>query len=113
MSDLSLSYNILLIVILLLLSAFFCVAEGSLFSLEKHHIDKLLKEGKKSSLLIQRLLKDPFRLIITILFADEVVNVAYTTIIGLTVSSVLTGYPQTYITLISIAVASPSLLLLC
>lgn len=112
MSDLSLSYNILLIVILLLLSAFFCVAEGSLFSLEKHHIDKLLKEGKKSSLLIQRLLKDPFRLIITILFADEVVNVAYTTIIGLTVSSFLTGYPQTYITLISIAVASPSLLLL-
>lgn len=112
MSDLSLSYNIFLIVILLLLSAFFCVAEGSLFSLEKHHIDKLLKEGKKSSLLIQRLLKDPFRLIITILFADEVVNVAYTSIIGLTVSSFLTGYPQTYITLISIAVASPSLLLL-
>lgn len=112
MSELSLSYNIFLIIILLLLSGFFCVAEGSLFSLEKHHIDKLLKEGKKSSVLIQKLLKDPFRLIITILFADEVVNVAYSSLIGLTVSGFLLGYPQTYITVISIAIASPSLLLL-
>ncbi|NIS10345.1 MAG: HlyC/CorC family transporter [Candidatus Dadabacteria bacterium] len=112
MEDISLSYNIFLIVILLLLSGFFCIAEGSLFSLEKHHIDKLLKEGKKSSVLIQRLLKDPFKLIITILFADEVVNVAYSSVIGLTVGSMLHGYPETYITLISIAIASPSLLLL-
>lgn len=112
MEDISLSYNIFLIIILLLLSGFFCVAEGSLFSLEKHHIDKLLKEGKKSSLLIQRLLKDPFRLIITILFADEVVNVAYSSLIGLTVGRYLHNYPETYITIISIAIASPSLLLL-
>ncbi|NIT13110.1 MAG: DUF21 domain-containing protein [Candidatus Dadabacteria bacterium] len=98
--------------LLLLLSGFFCVAEGSLFSLEKHHIDRLLKEGRKSSLLIQRLLKDPFKLIITILFADEVVNVAYSSVIGLTVGSFMSGYPETYITLVSIAIASPSLLLL-
>lgn len=112
MEDISLSYNIILILLLLFLSGFFCVAEGSLFSLEKHHIDKLLKEGRKSSLIIQRLLKDPFKLIITILFADEVVNVAYSSVIGLTVGSFMTGYPETYVTLISIAIASPSLLLL-
>ncbi|NIP38986.1 MAG: HlyC/CorC family transporter [Candidatus Dadabacteria bacterium] len=101
-----------MIVLLLLLSGFFCVAEGSLFSLEKHHIDKLLKEGRKSSILIQKLLRDPFKLIITILFADEVVNVAYSSVIGLTVGSFMTGHHETYITLISIAIASPSLLLL-
>ncbi len=112
MQDISISYNLFLILLLLLLSGFFCVAEGSLFSLEKHHIDRLLKEGRKSSLLIQRLLKDPFKLIITILFADEVVNVAYSSVIGLTVGSFMSGYPETYITLVSIAIASPSLLLL-
>ena len=71
MEGLSLSNNILLISFLLFLSGFFCISEGSLFSLERHHIDKMLKEGKKSANLIERLLKDPFKLIITILFADE------------------------------------------
>lgn len=112
MEGLSLSYNILLILFLLFLSGFFCISEGSLFSLDRHHIDKMLKEGKKSANLIERLLKDPFKLIITILFADEVVNVAYSSLIGLTVSRLLSGYNETYITLISIAIASPSLLLL-
>jgi len=112
MEDVSLGYSLLIIFILLFLSGFFCISEGALFSLERHHIDKLLKEGKKSSRLIDRLLKDPFKLIITILLADEVVNVAYTSVIGLTVRGFLIGYSETYIIIISIVIASPSLLLL-
>ncbi len=112
MDDISLSNNILLILILLFLSGFFCIAEGSLFSLGRHHLDRIKKEGKKSSKLIEKLLKDPYKLIITILFADEVVNVAYTSVIGLTVNAILNDSSEQTIMLVSVAIASPSLLLL-
>ena len=112
MEDISLSYNIFLILILLLLSGFFCISEGALFSLGKHQLDRMRKEGTKSSKLIDKLIKDPYKLIITILFADEVVNIAYTSVIGLTVNALLIGSSEQTIMLASVAVASPTLLLL-
>ena len=112
MEDLSLSNNLILILLLLFLSGFFCLSEGSLFSLGRHQLDRLKKEGKNSSKLIEKLLKDPYKLIITILFADEVVNVAYTSLIGLTVKGILDNSSNQSVMLISIAIASPSLLLL-
>ena len=112
MEDISLSNNLILILLLLFLSGFFCISEGSLFSLGRHQLDRLKKEGKRSSKLIDKLLKDPYKLIITILFADEVVNVAYTSVIGLTVKGILDNSSNQTVMLISIAVASPSLLLL-
>lgn len=112
MEDISLSYNIIIILVLLFLSGFFCLSEGSLFSLGRHHLDGLKKDGKKSSKLIQKLLKDPYKLIITILFADEIVNVAYSSVIGLTVGSLLHNYSEQTIMIASVAIASPSLLLL-
>lgn len=112
MEDISLSSNIILILVLLFLSGFFCLSEGSLFSLGRHHLDSLKKDNKKSSRLIKNLLQDPYKLIITILFADEVVNVAYTSVIGLTVGSLLINSSEQTIMLVSIAVASPTLLLL-
>jgi len=112
MEDISYSYNIVLIFVLLFLSGFFCLSEGSLFSLGRHHLDSLKKDGKKSSRLIERLLEDPYKLIITILFADEVVNVAYTSVIGVTVGSLMMNSSDETIMLVSIAIASPSLLLI-
>ncbi len=112
MDDVPLSYNFLLILLLLLLSGFFSASEGSLFSLSRHQRERLKKEGRKSSKLIEKLLHEPYKLIVTILFADEVVNVAYTSVIGLTINELLRGYSEHSVTLISIAVASPSLLLL-
>jgi len=112
MENISLSYNILIILVLLFLSGFFCLSEGSLFSLGRHQLDRLKKDGKKSSKLIEKLLKDPYKLIITILFADEVVNVAYTSVIGLTVKGLLDNSSNQTIMIVSIAIASPSLLLL-
>src|SRR3990167_3072408 len=99
MDDVPLSYNLLLIILLLLLSGFFSTAEGSLFSLSRHQRDRLKKEGRKSSKLIEKLLHEPYKLIITILFADEVVNVAYTSIIGLTVNELLHGYSERSVTI--------------
>jgi CBS domain containing-hemolysin-like protein len=112
MDDAALTYNLLLIVLLLLLAGFFSASEGALFSLVRHQRERLKKEGRKSARLIEKLLHEPYKLIITILFADEVVNVAYTLVIGLTVNKLLGGFSEQSITLISIAIASPSLLLL-
>ena len=112
MDEISYSYNLFLIVLLLLLSGFFCLAEGSLFSLGRHQLESLKKEGKKTYAIIENLLKEPYKLIITILFADEVVNVAYSSVIGITVAGLLDGYSERNLMLISVAIASPSLLLL-
>lgn len=112
MEGLPLSYSIIIALILLWGSAFFCFSEASLFSLGRHQKERIYKEGKRSGKLIRNLLSNPFKLIITILFADEVVNVAYSSVVGLTVQNFMDGYSERTITLISIAIASPTLLLL-
>ncbi len=104
--------SVFLIVVLLTLSGFFSASESSLFSLGKHQREKLKKEEKKSAILIEELLKDPYRLIITILLADEILNVSYTSVIASTIRKLVHGPSGEVITLISIAIASPSLLLL-
>ena len=112
MGDLPLAYNLFLIFLLLFSSAFFCFAEGSLFSLGRHQKQTLFKENSRTSRVIQKLLSNPFKLIITILFADEVVNVAFSSVVGLTVQQSFTGYSEKTVAIISIAIASPTLLLL-
>ncbi len=112
MIDLPLNYTLFLIVILLMLSAFFSMSEGALFSLGRHQREKIKKEGKKSAALIERLLKDPYKLIITILLADEAINVAYTSIVTSTLRKIIHLPSDQIITLICIGIASPTLLLL-
>ncbi|MGH7791206.1 MAG: CNNM domain-containing protein, partial [Thermodesulfobacteriota bacterium] len=104
--------NVFLIVLLLFLSGFFSMTEGALFSLGRHQREKLKKEGKKSATLIERLLKDPYNLIITILFADEVINVAYASVVASTVRGIIQGPSNELLTAICILISSPSLLLL-
>jgi CBS domain containing-hemolysin-like protein len=112
MEDLPLS-SLFLMVILLMLSGFFSMSEGSLFSLGRHQREKLKKEGKRSSVLIEKLLKDPYRLIITILLADEILNVFYSSVVASTVKRVIHNhFNELALTLISIGIASPTLLLL-
>ncbi|HWP91021.1 MAG TPA: hemolysin family protein [Thermodesulfobacteriota bacterium] len=111
MDDLPLS-NFFLIVILLVLSGFFSMSEGALFSLGRHQREKIKKEGRKSASLIERLLKEPYKLIITILLADEVINVAYASVVASTVRSIIHGPPEQLLTAICILISSPSLLLL-
>ena len=89
--DIPLIYNLILIFMFLFGSAFFCFAEGSLFSLGRHQRQSLFKEDTRISRVIENLLSNPFKLIITILFADEVVNVAFSSLVGLTVHKLMTG----------------------
>lgn len=104
-------------VIFLMLSGFFSMSEGSLFSLGRHQREKLKKEGRKSAVLIERLLRDPYNLIITILLADEVINIAYASIVASTIRKTIhsrseSGLSEELITLICIGISAPSLLLL-
>jgi len=111
MEDLSLLHSLLLILFFLIGSAFFCFSEGSLFSLSRYQRDRIRKENRNIGRIIDRLLRDPFKLIITILFADEIVNVAYSSLVGLTIKKFIQASDNTT-TLIALAIASPSLLLL-
>ena len=112
MDEAALTSHLLLIVLLLIISGFFSASEGALFSLGRHQIESLRKEGERSSKYIERLLHEPYKLIVTILLADEVVNVAYASVIGITVSRLFGGLSDHTVMLLSIAIASPSLLLL-
>ena len=112
MGEIPIAYNLFLIFLLLFGSAFFCFAEGSLFSLGRHQKQSLFKENSRTSNVIKKLLSNPFKLIITILFADEVVNIAFSSVVGLTVQQLMTESSEKTVAIISIAIASPTLLLL-
>ena len=68
--------EILLLVILLGFSAFFSSSETSLFSLRRLQLEQLKRDRHPRGELIDRLLGQPRRLIVTILIGNELVNVA-------------------------------------
>ncbi len=68
--------ELVLFVILLGFSGFFSSSETSLFSLNSTQLEKMRLEGNPKVDLIQRLLSEPRRLIVTILIGNEFVNVA-------------------------------------
>lgn len=113
MQDITLIQNLFLLLLLLFLSGFFSMSEGALFSLGRHHRAQIKKKGKRSATLIERLLREPYKLIITIHLSDEILNVAYSSIMALTVRQLLSNYwNEGILTISSICIASPSLLLL-
>lgn len=65
-----------LFVILLGFSAFFSSSETALFSLSGSKLEQMRREGHPRLALIQRLLSQPRRLIVTILIGNELVNVS-------------------------------------
>ncbi len=97
--------------VLLCVSAFFCLAEGSLFSLGRHQRENLRKAGGKKAELIEELLSKPGDLIVTVLFADEAVNIAYSAAVAMVVASLMSSFSSEAVTAVSIAVASPALLI--
>ena len=68
--------ELVLFLLLLGLSGFFSSSETSLFSLNSTQIEKMRAEGNPRVGLIERLLSEPRRLIVTILIGNEFVNVA-------------------------------------
>ncbi|KAA3614323.1 MAG: HlyC/CorC family transporter [Planctomycetota bacterium] len=67
--------QLLLFGILILLSAFFSSSETGIFSLTGRDLEKMRRDGNPRIELIERLLSQPRRLIITMLIGNELVNI--------------------------------------
>jgi putative hemolysin len=64
-----------LVLVLLVMSAFFSGSEAALFSLTRIHLLRLQKDGRGFAAVVGRLLDRPRRLIITIVMGNEAINV--------------------------------------
>ncbi len=67
---------VIILVILILLSAFFSSSETALFSLNETKIRAMLEEKRKGANILYRLKKNPKKLIIAILLGNNIVNIA-------------------------------------
>jgi putative hemolysin len=67
--------EIILFILLLGLSGFFSSSETALFSLNSVHLEQMKKDKNPKFNLIEKLLSEPRRLIVTILIGNEFVNV--------------------------------------
>lgn len=74
--DITLIIELALFVLLMLLSGFFSSSETSLFSLNKLQLEQMRRDDNPRISLIERMLSEPRRLIVTILIGNEFVNVA-------------------------------------
>lgn len=86
MNQLSLSTQIILLVVLILCSAFFSGSETSMISLNKHRLKHLSDEGHKGAKRALELLARPDRLLGVILLGNNFVNIlaaSLATVIGL------------------------------
>ena len=74
--DLAFWLELILFIFLMLLSGFFSSSETSMFSLNSVQLEQMRQDGNSKLELIERMLSEPRRLIVTILIGNEFVNVA-------------------------------------
>lgn len=106
--DWVLTVELLLFVVLLGFSGFFSSSETALFSLNKRQREQMRVDGNPKIDLIERLLSEPRRLIVTILIGNEFVNVAASVISAAIVIRFLGADSK----LINLVIMVPILLLL-
>ncbi|MDQ0150321.1 CBS domain containing-hemolysin-like protein [Eubacterium multiforme] len=75
MLDSSYTGQIILLIILLILSAFFSMSETALMSLSKIRIRHMVEEGVKGAKLVEKLIEDPNKLLGAILIGNNIVNI--------------------------------------
>ncbi|GAB7011974.1 hemolysin family protein [Halolamina salina] len=73
-------FGVAMLVVLIGFSAFFSSSEIAMFGLESHRVDSLVEEGVPGANLVQDLLADPHRLLVTILVGNNIANVAMSSI---------------------------------
>lgn len=81
MENLPLWAQALALVVLLLISAFFSIAETSMMALNRYRLRHLAKQGNRSAKLAESLLKRTEELLGTILLGNNLVNTAVTTLV--------------------------------
>ena len=71
-------FQLIILFVLLIFSAFFSASETAIFSANKVKIRHLVEEGNRQAILTRRLLEQPGRSISTILIGNNVVNIGAT-----------------------------------
>ena len=97
----SLPIQILIIIVLLIFSAFFSGAETAFFSINYIVLEKLKQEKKKRTKLVTKMLKSPNKLLITLLLGNMIVNIlatAMTSNISIDITKKLGGNDITGVT---------------
>jgi len=83
MDDIPLSAQLLALVVLLIISGFFSIAETSMMALNRYRLKHLAKLGHRGARLAQVLLARTDRLLGVILLGNNLVNAAAATLVGL------------------------------
>jgi len=73
--DTSYGWQIVLLIILLIMSAFFSMSETALMSLSKIRIRHMVDEGINGAKLVEKLIEDPNKLLGAILIGNNIVNI--------------------------------------
>ncbi len=95
--------SISIILLLLIFSGFFSGSETALFSLSSIQRERIKRIGDKKSLLINKLLSRPRKLIVTILIGNDMVNIAASVI----AASLFMSFNKDHGEWIAIAVMTP------
>jgi CBS domain containing-hemolysin-like protein len=74
------TFGIVVVLVLLLLSAFFSSSEIAMFSLAPHRLETLVEDDVPGARTLKALKDDPHRLLVTILVGNNLVNIAMTSI---------------------------------
>ncbi|WP_256686018.1 hemolysin family protein [Halococcus qingdaonensis] len=83
--------GVAVVVVLIVLSAFFSSSEIAMFSLAAHRVEALVEEGTPGAATMAELKSNPHRLLVTILVGNNLVNIAMTSI---TTGLLALYYPQ-------------------
>ena len=83
MDDIPLSAQFGTLIVLLLLSAFFSIAETSMMALNRYRLKHMVKQGHRGAKLAHALLAHTDRLLGVILLGNNLVNAAAATLVGL------------------------------
>ena len=102
--------NLALIGVLLLMSAFFSSAEAAFLSLERARVAHLVSSGAAGAARVDKMISHPERLLSTILFGNNLVNVAFAALVTLVVVSAIGEGKQGQAALIATAVGTAILL---
>jgi len=100
--------QVLAVIVLLALSAFFSASETALFSLSRSQVHRF-SEGSLAERVASRLLHQPQRLLSTVLVGNTTVNVVLTSLCAAMVDDLVQGH-ETWATVVSILVVWPLLI---
>jgi magnesium and cobalt exporter, CNNM family len=96
---------------LIMCSGFFAGSETSLFSLPRLTRERLARSASSTDRYVTTLLRDPRRLIVTILVGNELINITFSSLAATVVKSVLPAAGEVALILATTALTVPMLLL--